>query len=799
MKKITELIRAKKYSSALEITLSYSDSELNKFKEKQSIESLLFNYFSYERKYSFELEKKLFLKFPNNFLKAIRTSQVFLKKDRFDLLSEINGIEVHKKIWKKLIQIDNQIWSNIQLELKKVLSIDIDQVLSEVIFWLEKERYDSDSKLKQHQLASIYSFFIKLYLHNVNQSINEESHFQESFFKSFTSKIKNKEQINSSISKIMNSIGNWISFNENLLQLYSFDLKIEPKEENGIIYFNQTPMNFYNWNIDGIRYEKNRIDYQQKSQKLTLNEIKKGNLIIPGETDETLELNIQSAIRLKKIELILKDLSLLDLDYFGEKKGLFKAFSAISGYSSNRFFRYELNLDEFKKDSDNWFKAYFKLFAHSIKTDTVIEPYLLIDSKGFVDIVTNVFSHFKKELISKIFNFISYTIDFKKDFNRFNVNYDVCNNPFIKIGELYFSPMLFFANNDWFYSATQISIKNVNYNKKQRKITATKMEQLLGDKFSDKGFKVKQITDAQANELDGDIDIIVEDNHTTLLIQLKRTYLRLNLKDAYYESMTSDKKASKQLNKVSDFLRHKNEIHTLKNNPTKWIVSTSYEYINTDINNSNKINYFDLLFALENDELNSLKAIINYLEKDFNLLSFYNVKKDDFETSTKFLNIIGLPLELVEPSKYLQPFFITDNYKKEYDMLYNKALSFYQKNDKEAIEILNRCLILNPNDIDVYGALGNCYANIKDLKNLKKYFEKALEIIPNEPYIKRNFALALIENEQYFKGIIMLQELYQNYNLIEDFSMIFIANYNTYKSKLTEKEDEIINSNWKNN
>jgi len=74
-----------------------------------------------------------------------------------------------------------------------------------------------------------------------------------------------------------------------------------------------------------------------------------------------------------------------------------------------------------------------------------------------------------------------------------------------------------------------------------------------------------------------------------------------------------------------------------------------------------------------------------------------------------------------------------------------------------------------------------------------------LDIIPNEPYIKRNFALALIENGQYFKGIKMLQVLYQDYNLIGDFFMIFIANYGIYKSQLTDTEDEIINSNWKNN
>ncbi len=413
-----------------------------------------------------------------------------------------------------------------------------------------------------------------------------------------------------------------------------------------------------------------------------------------------------------------------------------------------------------------------------------------------------------KELLAHSFSQLSYEVKKinprtkkKYEFNRFNNDYDVWKKPFIKVGNTYFSPIAFFANNDWVYSAAPIAIKHVNcekYSKKLkrkiacfpeiRKETATAMEKYLADKFLNKGFKVKHIEDKEANKVDGDVDIIVEDKDTTLFIQLKRTYLRTDLKSAYYEYINSDKKASIQLNKATKYFENKNDIFNSKHKAIKWIVSTSYEHINTKIEDCNKINYFDLLFALKRTELKSLEDIVYYLESNGNLLDFYTSSEGDDE----LLQQLGLPLELVEPNKYRQVVFATEHYNLEYNQLYNKALSFYKKDDKKAIRLFNKCMYYNSNDVELYGALGNCYANIKDLPNLKKAFDKALEIVPNEPYIKRNYALALIENEECFEGIKKLAELYKDYPFVGDLAVNFMSNYNHYKDKLKDRECNII-------
>ncbi|MFZ3565043.1 tetratricopeptide repeat protein [Tenacibaculum finnmarkense] len=792
IKTINSLIKVQKYSDALVILLSLNSDEILEISQQLSIDSLFFNYFSSNKEKLGNLGQKLCSKFPNEFVRGIRTSQIFLKQERFNNLSNyhLGTLDIHKKIWSNLNQRDKYLWNIIQENLSEVLTIDIHKVLTEVIFWLENERYNNNDKKYLFELASIYNFFINLYLHEKKESINiQKDDFAKIFFESFAKNFK-KPAINESISKLLTSIAHWIDFKNNILNAYSFDLNITPVELNGVVYFNQKPMDFYKWNLDGIRYEKNRIDYFLKAEKIISNQIENGKLYLKGNTEDAILLNVKGQIRFKKNELILKDLALLDIDYFGEKQGLSKAFSLVSGYSLNRFERYELKLEKAKQNSINWFQAYFKVFDFSMKNKIDIFPFLLTTKTDFINISKGANDIFDNKLLSKSFSFLSYDVNQKKTFNRFHINYDVWNEPFIKIGDLFFNPMLFFTNNDWFYTTAQSAIKNTNKNKAQREKTATKMEKNLADKFEKRGFKTTLITKKEANILDGDVDLIISENGTHLFIQLKRTYFRLNLKDAYYESMKSDDKASKQLNNATAFLKNDNDIYNITNEPKKWIVSTSYEFINTNIDNCNKINYFDLLFALENDELKSLNDIIYHLENDLNLLSFHNIKPQNNQQDVEqnLLNTIGLPLELVEPKKYLQPLYQTKELDITYHTYYNKSLLYYNKNDKKSIKLLNQCFYLNQNDIEVYGALGNCYANINDVDNLINSFENALKIIPNEPYIKRNYALALIENKKYYDGLVLLLELKNDYLFVGDFVIIFNNNLVEFSKKLSSKE-----------
>lgn len=785
---IKQKSKAQKYSEALHLLLEHTKEDITK---SNLLDDLLYDYFSKEKKHSETFEIKLSELFPEKFVKAVRTTQAFLDTNRltfFKNLSFLQKFKEHVMLWDFLQKKEHQLWNTISKESSELLKFEVDYVLSEVVFWLENERYSDNSQQKLTKLGSVYTFFIEFYWHFAKEPVTiATENFNQTFHKLVLEKIKSNKTIDPKINVVLNAISHWISFNEDVLQAYCFDLEINPLIENDCLYLVQKPMHYYKWKLDGLRYNKVSFNYQLKAQEVISNLINQKKLIIPGKTESDFEMNLDAAVKLKKIELFLHDATIPNYVYNGKKISINKIFHGISTYATHKFYRYENSIEQFKSISTDWFDNYLKIIALSVKNKIEILPYVLIKEETYVALVKEV-TGISEEDTSLSFDILSYKTNKKKGFNRFNIKYNVWTKPFFKMGSSFFCPMLFLATNDWFFAATQMAIQHLNYrqNISERDITAIEMETYLGNKFKQKGYKVKVTNKDEANLIDGDVDIIVEDANTTLFIQLKRTYLRVSAKDAFNESEQSDKKASQQLNDAEISLKAKNDIYNLKQKPIKWIVSTSFEGINSTIKDCRKINYFDLLFTLEHPNIQSLAALIFYLEKDRNMISL-----DDLENNLEALKGFGLPLKLIEPENFKHSVYYLKKDANYIEML-NDGISLYNKNDTKAIKILEQCAKINENDVNVYGALGNCYANLNDVLNFKKAFEKALTIIPNDPYLKRNYALALIENECYYDGLIKLLEILEDYGYIDDIIYIFKNNLTFYKEKLTKKEREAV-------
>ncbi|WP_445710969.1 hypothetical protein [Flavobacterium sp.] len=777
--------KAQKYSEALHLLLENTKENII---ESNLLDSLLFDYFSKEKIHSETLEIKLSELFPEKFVKAVRTTQAFLDTNRltfFKNLPFLQKFKEHVMLWDFLQEEEQKLWNTISKETSELFKFEVDYILSEVVFWLENERYLDNSQQKLTKLGSVYNFFIEFYLHSAKEPVTiAAENFSQTFHKLVFEKIKSNKTIDPRIDAVLNAISNWISFNEDILQAYCFDLEINPLIEDDCLYFVQNPKHYYKWKLDGLRYNKVSFDYHSKAQEVISNLINQKKLIIPEKTEFDFEMNLDAAVKLKKIELFLHDATIPNYMYNGKKISTNKIFHGISTYATHKLYRYENSIEQFKSISTNWFDNYFKIIALPVKNKIEILPYVLIKKETYVALVKEV-TGISEEDTSLSFDILSKT-DKKKGFNRFNIKYNVWTKPFFKMGSSFFCPMLFLATNDWFFAATQMAIQHLNWNFPERKRTATEMEIYLGDKFEQKGYIVKVIEDKEADLIDGDVDIIVEDANTTLFIQLKRTSFRVSAKDAFNESEQSDKKAIQQLNDAEISLKAKNNIYNLKQKPIKWIVSTSFEGINSTIKDCRKINYFDLLFALEHPNIQSLDALVFYLEKDRNMISL-----DDLENNLDVLKDFGLPLKLKEPETFKQCVYY---FKKDtnYIKMLNNGISLYSKNDTKAIKILEQCAKINENDARVYGALGNCYANLNDVLNFIKAFEKALTIIPNDPYVKRNYALALIENERYYDGLIKLLEIVEDYGYIDDSIYVFKNNLTFYKEKLTMKEREAL-------
>lgn len=307
------------------------------------------------------------------------------------------------------------------------------------------------------------------------------------------------------------------------------------------------------------------------------------------------------------------------------------------------------------------------------------------------------------------------------------------------------------------------------------------MENNLGDKIKEKKWKVKVLSDEEANSVNGDVDIIVEDEDTLLFIQLKRTYLRLNSRDRYYESVLIDRKAAKQLNLAQEFLSHPNQVFSSKKNPIKWIVSTSFEGILQQIDGCRKVNYFELINALKNPEIKSLNELINDVESDTNLKRVKDsLSKPELEEEAKeMMRSMGLPIPVFESQAYR--ILLADKDEQEtstYFQCYNKALEFDRAGNKErAISLFYRCIQMNESDGDVWGAIANSLIDIRIAREAFVAFENALRLLPGDPTVMRNYGLALIERHEYFKGLKLLQELYLKYPLLGNARREFESNY----------------------
>jgi hypothetical protein len=220
----------------------------------------------------------------------------------------------------------------------------------------------------------------------------------------------------------------------------------------------------------------------------------------------------------------------------------------------------------------------------------------------------------------------SYKPNKDQNFDRFNNRYDIWLKPLFKIGHFYFCPLGFLSNNAWFYAFAQSAL---TYRVIPFKNETSTVEKTVAERFALKGFPTKVITENDANSIDGDVDIIIEDHELTLLIQVKRSHFRVTLKEAHFETLFSVKKAAYQLVQAEKCLLEDNSIFKLKNKPIKWIVSSSFENIGEVYGGCRKVNYFELINAINNPNVRSLKDIISDVETDKNFNDFLNSQFDD--------------------------------------------------------------------------------------------------------------------------------------------------------------------------
>ncbi|WP_020569739.1 hypothetical protein [Neolewinella persica] len=536
-----------------------------------------------------------------SFVKLVRRTQSFLREEFAEELSRLPLPEKwrnHQLGWRKIRQHENKLWKVVEDALIPVKQLATEIVLAQFTCWLEEQRWDNPEDKNVQHLAGVYSFFVSLYLDRklkLNAQVLEEE---------LLAALSNN--LSQGCSNLFEAISAHQRYYGGRATIYAYDDNFSPNED-GIDFGYSDEKVLQKWRDQGFRYEAVKSLYRDAGEQLAVGlRIKH-----PGP-------HVISAAECQG-RLFLEDCCLDDIHYHGKQVHSFAAFRELRAYAENGESRYELPLEEERSKSKTYKEAILKVGMKAAERGISVLPLTFRTKDEQIELYSGDGGQLSKEEATVITDIFSFRSPQKKEFDRFFTNYDVWLTPFIEIEGVQLCPTMFLAKNDWFYATAQVAMNGYHQrgNREALRNTALAMEGVLKSCFLENSSFTASIPDQQwlGNE-NGDVDILVSDGETDLLIQLKRTKFRPTLKEAYDESMQSDAKASDQLTKALSFLREENEVYSLRGNHAAWVVSTSFEGLGLLQSGIRKVNYYELLWSLRDNRFDTLRELIAFVEND---------------------------------------------------------------------------------------------------------------------------------------------------------------------------------------
>ncbi|MFD1014407.1 tetratricopeptide repeat protein [Winogradskyella rapida] len=726
------------------------------FSSKRPVE-LLHNYFSKTDVFNELLEIKLAKEYPSIFIEAIRKNEVFFREDRIDFLLKDDLLkeeyQIHQDVWESFQIEELHLWKEIEAILLDIEKHPLEHILFFTIEYFETNNFETNFDIvNQSTLAGVYSFFIDLILRNSN--IKQEGLSSEQFEMDFVKSVYESEyiQLKKLVFKCLNYIKKRQVFNSRFFQPYCFNSKFQPRYIYESLHFYESPESYYQWNVDEIRYKVSELVYSKKGSDIVEKQIENAAVIHSRRREDYLD-NKTLACNLQALIEVLRDLKLthfyLKEDNKSVKVEVEKIIKPLYVYAFNRYTRYYKVLKSIKASNslktNNWQIANLHLVVNNQESSQF--PFIYSSEEEYLDLNTKADQEFKREIGLQVLNQFGFKRLRLKRFDRFNVRYSVIDTPFVILDNYIFCPILFFIN----FSSQNVYVNSLLKN--NNRDTAIQIEDVLNNLLVKHKFNVKHPTKKEVDLVDGDSDLILFDNDNVLLIQVKRTNLRLDYKAQYNELINTDLKAANQLNNAEKYFSNENSIFKIGNRKvTKWIVSNSFEKVNTTINDCLKVNYLDIVSFLSNTEGMTFKTLPNFI-------SFFNTDTYFTKIAKPLIDNVDAYKEIFSLTKMNARNFLWkdfDSFKaKKYSHYYKKGIELNRKGEhNNGIKALNECLKLEKEDVEVHGAIANMYADIGNYEKAFFHFNKALEIISNNPFVLRNYAIALRESgDESFKEV----------------------------------------------
>ncbi len=559
---------------------------------------------------------------PQEIIEIVRTNQVFTTKIGLSNISKLllkKEDQYHLLVWTNLYNEVGRISNLISVYKNDLRAINSLDIFNELVVWLERKRFQIGSNNQSIQLLSeVYSFFIECMLNDERPDLKSlnKSDIERFSSKTYTFLIEDKTVLKE-IHEILEFCFENIYFKNQILNRYSFDLTCKIYIEESTFILKDDNDSEYYWNLDGIRYTFCTILGQQNATNFVLDSIERGEMFIPvGKSPNDVNINFQLACnKYATLDLMRKFNLPMIKSFKSENVDLFNVITALSGLSMNRGIRYELrilnDIIQGFKPSESFSKLY-----HDFKVNGIInEPLFFIHIDDFKNSIRKVWQISDIEF-NYVINQFGYKLSLKKNQDWFKVNYDVFIQPFLIIDDFVLCPTMFIANNEFYYSFVQNQL-TINKGKEDVNTESKNLEKEILRAFNRRGLFAQLLKGS--NFYAGDADLLIKDKTNILLIQVKRTYLRVNLPDMYWENRIVSEHGREQLIKIINDKKFRLDYKLDEFIVTPWLVTTSFEGINRNDGKIKKINYLELLNALNNPGIKNLQDLIQSVESDENI------------------------------------------------------------------------------------------------------------------------------------------------------------------------------------
>jgi hypothetical protein len=603
------------------------------------------------------LPNELFLKelaehYPELLIKAIRLNQVFLNPQHKNSIAFLKNhkndyLKKHYEVADYVANVEQHLYQAIEAALKHTISFSCIEVMCCCALWFEQQRAqlfkEKDLSVVSYDLSQqteVLDFFLYTWFKQVHEQTRTISSFTDDVLCTVTL-LERPDLITHPVWKLLEQIKDYLYFQNGLLSSYSYELHYEVEDTNTAVFLackNNTRLLQWDKEEEKLKYWYSY--YRQHATDVVNQSIASGELRINKRTHEDEQMNYEGSIRTMLSKLIAEDYEVWHSEVNGVP--VQQVLEVMNGFSINAWGRFVNLVDPFYDASpENWQQHLVTHLKKERQKGFKGTPTRLYNEQELIDQFTKQLA-ISQQTVASMLECISTDVSSEAKGSKINL----WNKPFLKINTYYFA-----FNGIMGESNTQTNVlNNILYANesthfKQGQAEVKKMEKRLQQLFIGAGFTncLCSIDYYLGKERKGDFDVVVYENGILLLIEMKRTRVRVKLNEIHDEFMLNIRKASYQLDKAISFINAKfnacksnflkdlsikeNAAHELKGIYTL-IVSTSFEQDHQLIENKHlKISWFELTQFLQQVKESKTKPTLFEVITDILNESFWNEKQ----------------------------------------------------------------------------------------------------------------------------------------------------------------------------